>query len=426
MELNFETKKKIDEIKKKIIKKNQLTKTEYKQILAKINKVVKKITNSIKKNKLLADVIIGGSVAKETILKNNYDCDIFIRFNKKYKNENLSNLTEKILSIFKNITRVHGSRDYFNAKIDDIEFEFIPVLKIDSKKDAQNVTDFSPLHVKWIKSKIKKDSNLIKEIIITKQFCKTIRVYGAESYIAGFSGHLIEILLVKYKNFENLLINSLKWKKHEIIDVENFKTAKKINKSKINSIIVIDPVQPNRNAASALSFEKVEHFKKNALTFLKKPKIKYFIKSKITIDSIKKIKYDGKKIILKLYLFKNKKDITGSIILKIYNKLINTLLINDFEIDKSDFEWNLKNSAIIYIFVKKAIINKEKIWPGPPVKSKKHCLLFKEKHKNTFIKNNKIYAIVKKKYFNVDNLINDFINNETITKKIKNIEYIKI
>jgi tRNA nucleotidyltransferase (CCA-adding enzyme) len=416
---------KIKEIKEKVIKKNQLTKEEYKQILNKINIIIKKIDNSLKINKINAEIKLGGSVAKETIIKNNYDCDIFIRFDKKYINENISNITQKVLSIFKNVSRVHGSRDYFNAVIDKINYEFVPVIKINSKKDALNVTDFSPLHVNWIKKKINKDKNLIKEIILTKLFAKAIKVYGAESYINGFSGHLIEILIVKYKTFENLLKESINWENNEIIDVENYNSAKNLNKSKIKSLIVIDPIDKNRNAAASLSFEKVKIFKKNAILFLNEPKISFFNKKIITIDKLKKINYSGKKIIIKITPYQNKKDITGSKIVKIYEKLANMLILNDFEIEKKNWEWDLKNDALIYVFLKKGKLEKTKIWPGPPINSKKHILLFKNKHNKTFIKNKKIYAIIKRKYQNVDMLIKDFIKQEKLINNVKNIEYVK-
>ena len=61
---------------------------------------------------------------------------------------------------------------------------------------------------------------------------------------------------------------------------------------------------------------------------------------------------------------------------------------------------------------------------GPPMKIKNHVDLFKKKHKKTFIKNNKIFSLEKRKFTNAKKLIEQLIINTNIEANVKNITLI--
>jgi len=68
----------------------------------------------------------------------------------------LSDLLEKKLkSAFKSkkISRLHGSRDYFQIKENDFTTEIIPILDIKKAEQAEKITDVSPLHAEWVNKK---------------------------------------------------------------------------------------------------------------------------------------------------------------------------------------------------------------------------------------------------------------------------------
>ncbi|MEM4246893.1 MAG: nucleotidyltransferase domain-containing protein, partial [Candidatus Woesearchaeota archaeon] len=161
-------------------------KEERKSTLKIVKNFLKNLNSSLKKNRFAAKAILGGSYAKDTWLKGDYDVDVFVRFSLKYKGKDLSKMLEKALTPW-NAERVHGSRDYFWVHKKQFKFEIIPVLEIKKANDAENVTDFSPLHVKWVNKNGKKYKG---DIRLFKKFCKAQGVYGAESYIRGFSGHV--------------------------------------------------------------------------------------------------------------------------------------------------------------------------------------------------------------------------------------------
>src|SRR3989338_8070005 len=139
--------------------------------------------------------LLGGSGAKGTWLSGSHDMDVFVAFDyKKYADHSseLSGLLEKGLKKAfpkTGIDRLHGIRDYFQLSYQSLMFEIVPILKINKAEEARNITDISPLHSAWVNkhaAKVKDDIRLLK------QFCKANNMYGAESYIGGFSGYVLE------------------------------------------------------------------------------------------------------------------------------------------------------------------------------------------------------------------------------------------
>ena len=115
--------------------------TEKQQIKKELDSIVLAIKDEIKKQKMGAEVFIGGSFVRGTLVKKkDYDVDIFIRFDWEY--ENLTFELEKIVKnlckkIKESYIKIHGSRDYFRIKRNGVIFEIIPVLKIKKPNDNQ-------------------------------------------------------------------------------------------------------------------------------------------------------------------------------------------------------------------------------------------------------------------------------------------------
>ena len=280
----------MQEILDKVLKKIKPTPAEIKRF----QKVTKQFLSRVNSQFKGAKAILGGSGEKNTWLSGSHDIDVFLQFDyKKFKNKSdeISDLTEeKLKKIFPKMKRVHGSRDYFQMNYQSFTFEIIPILKITKKSQAVNITDISPLHAQWVK----KHKKLQDEIRLAKQFARAQRCYGAESYINGLSGWVLEILTVHYGSFTNLLKAAVKWESKDAVDVaKHYKQSKyifkELNRSKLKSaIIVVDPVDKDRNAAAAFDLEKFFLFRYKAAEFLKEPNIKLFEKEKINFQKLEK------------------------------------------------------------------------------------------------------------------------------------------
>jgi len=397
-----------------VLKKIKPTKKEEKKVFDRVNQILNKINKNIKD----AKAILGGSGIKGTWLKDSHDADIFVCFDyNKYKDKSdeISSILEKVLKKeFKKTVRLHGSRDYFQIKEKDFTFEIVPILQINKAIQAKNITDVSPLHANWVN----KHKKLRDDMRLTKKFCKSIGVYGAESYIKGFSGYVCEILTIYCGGFLNLVKKAPNWPDKAIIDIEkHHKNALfELNQSKLQSpIIVIDPVQKNRNAAAALSFEKYDLFRQKCRKFLKKPSEKFFVAEEFDIDKIK-----GEKIILEAKPKQGKRDIVGCKLLKALNIIKKEL--EDFCV--VDYGWNWNTKAIFYFVLKNQILPEKKEHLGPPLNAKFHVKEFKKRYKKTFVKNNRICTYTKREFREPETLIKKIIKNPRIKENVKSIKVI--
>ena len=302
----------------------------------------------------------------------------------------------------KNVSIIHGSRDYFRIKASkDFFFEVIPVKKIKSPKEAENITDLSYSHVRYIKRKIKSEK-ILDDIRLAKAFCYGNNCYGAESYVNGFSGYALELLIYHYGSFLKFLRAMTKIKEQKVIDIEKHHKTKQrvlmdINAAKLDSpIVLIDPTHKQRNALAALSDETFRKFQKACRNFLKNPVIKAFEIEKIDFEKARK---DARRrgyefILLGARTKKQEGDIAGSKLLKFYRHL-GKEIEKYFEIKSKGFEYNGKKSAKYFFTVKK---KPELLIKGPLESQKEHVKKFKKKYKKTFVKNKQLYTKQKLKF----------------------------
>lgn len=388
--------------------------------LSSIEKFIKNFKNELDKKfgalKIDAEIFVGGSFAKKTLIKKGlYDVDIFARFDEKYRKDDISKILEKAIGKIKRvkISLIHGSRDYFKIEPSNEGFfiEIIPVIKVKNPKEAENITDLSYFHVNYIKKKLGSEK-MFEEVRLAKAFCHANKCYGAESYINGFSGYALELLVCYYKGFLNFvraigkmkdsqrstnLNSSSNQMTKEIIDIEKLYKNKldlnmNMNSAKMSSpIVLIDPTYKERNALAALSRETFENFQEACRKFLKNPSKEMFEIKNIDFEQAKKKaqKNNFEFILLEAKTEKQEGDIAGSKLVKFYRHL--TYELGKFyEIKDRGFEYNGEKTARYFFSLKK---KKEILISGPESKDKRENIKrFRQRHKDIFEKKGKLYA----------------------------------
>ncbi len=278
--------------------------------------------------------------------------------------------------------------------VNNIIIEIIPVIKIKNQKQALNVTDLSYFHVNYILGKIRKNKKLSDEIIIAKAFTHSQNCYGAESYIKGFSGYSLELLIIHYGSFLKFIKEIAGLNENEKIIIDDAKfyrkkqdVLKEMNEAKILSpIILVDPTFKERNALSGLSNETFLKFKKACSEFLKNPSDEFFKKKNILEEMNKK--YSDLKIV-SVKTSKQKGDIAGTKSKKFMNFFVHNLK-KEFVVKKIEFEYKEnENIAYYYIAVDKKQIETIR---GPPITAVENLANFKKVHANAFIKEHIAYA----------------------------------
>jgi tRNA nucleotidyltransferase (CCA-adding enzyme) len=369
-----------------------------KHLKKEVNNFVSLIKKEILKRKIEVEVFVGGSYAKGTLIKNGkYDIDVFLRFDPIIND--ISRITEEIvMGVSKygyKVRKVRGSRDYFTMEKEDTRFEVIPVLRIKNVKEGKNVTDLSYFHVNYVKNRIRK-KNLAMEIMLAKKFCKAQRVYGAESYISGFSGYGLECLIIHYGSFEKMLKELIKVDETIVLDPEKLYKKKQdvlleLNENKLQSpIILVDPTWKERNSLAALNWESFRRFQNAAKKLLKNPSREFFRTAKLNIEKMKEFAKKNKSEFLEIEIETNRQegDIAGTKMKK-FSRLLKREIEKYFYIVRDEFDYNMGKKSRFYLVISP---KKQVIKPGPPVSMKENVKKFKRKNKNVFEKDGLIYS----------------------------------
>ncbi len=362
------------------------------------------------------EAVLGGSGAKDTWISGAHDADIFVRFAlTKYagKDAEMSSIIEKALKKRKAL-RVHGSRDYFQIKEDGFLFEVVPILDINDVEQAVNITDISPKHAEWVVANVADKD----EIRLLKAFTRTAGVYGAESYIHGFSGYVLEILVAHYGSFEATVREAAKWKDRTIIDIEQHhkKVLFELNQSKLVSpLVVIDPVQKGRNTAAALSKENYETFVSACKDFLKKPTVAHFSMKKPTIEEIVG---DSAAVLLDVENLEGSEDVVGCKLVKVVSFLKEQCA--DYPIQKAGFLWT-DSGATIYLVHDGKALDEQKEFVGPETEREEHAKNFRKRHKDVYERDGRLYAKEKRKFTVLAEEVASLLKESYVKERVKNI-----
>lgn len=360
---------------------------------------VELLRKGLAKTKVDADVFVGGSFAKGTLAESSeYDIDVFVRFD--WKHESLSELLEKVV---KNVSkemklplvRLHGSRDYFRVTKGKLTFEIIPVKRVKNVKQSDNVTDLSYFHVNYVKKNLKSGS---REVGFAKKFCKAQGVYGAESYINGFSGYGLECLIIHYGGFEKMLRELVKVGERIVLDPGKRYSKKddaffEMNESKLHSpIILVDPTWKERNVLAALSWETFRKFQERARMFLKNPSEKFFVLREFDFEKMKGRAGKGREFVhVVLETDRQEGDIAGTKMKKFSRFLIRETG-RYFDVLEKEFVYLGGQKADFYLVVKP---KKKVVRAGPSLEMKGDVKKFKSKNKKTFVEDRRVYSRVK-------------------------------
>lgn len=416
----------MSEIEKQVLQK--ITPThEYRE---KIKKAVEEIriilNNEINKRKLPVTVELVGSIAKDTYLMNNMDIDFFLCFPTNYKKEeNAKHALSIGKSFLKNTEESYAEHPYLRGYYKEFYTEIVPCYKIENAKQKLSAVDRTPLHTKYVKENI--TENQKEDVRLFKQFLKGINCYGAEAQIQGFSGYLCEIIILYYKSFENTIKNASAWKKQTKISL----TTKKFLDFD-TPLIFIDPVDAERNVASALSKEKFMLFKRACKEYIKNPKYEFFFPNPIKPWDINKIKNEIEKQNAKYIAVKfEKPDIIDENlypqIRKTARRIKKELKRNEFKIFDSTY---FINTEKIYIILKtqKEKLSKTMIHTGPPITKKENSEQFFKKWENhkdlvkgPYEKDNRWHVEIKRQYTEIEHFLKKELKNLSMGKNLENI-----
>ncbi len=402
----------MNEIETQVLEKITPSKEYRKKLDLIIQEIEEILKQQIKKRKLPISIELVGSTAKDTFLQDNLDIDFFLLFPTKFKKEDIA---KNALSIGRNFLKdteeSYAEHPYLRGYHKNYYVELVPCYKIENASQKLSAVDRTPLHTKYIQEHLKENQK--PEVRLFKQFLKGINCYGAEAEVEGFSGYLCEILIIKFGSFTNLIKKAESWKSGEHLILKKGKYPEFET-----PLTFIDPVDSERNVASALSTETFDLFIKACKEYLKKPNITFFFPNKVkpwSLEKIKKViqKQNCKYIGLKF----EKPDIIVENLYPQVRKAVRSIWEscerNDFTIFAMKFHIdNQEDTIYIILKTKDELLPDTQIHTGPPVKMKKNVKDFQKKWvenprviKKPYEKNGRLFVEIRREYTDIKDFL---------------------
>ena len=257
---------------------------EKKQLEDIIKSLKTRVMNEINKTKIPIEIELVGSIAKDTFIRIAVDIDLFLLFAPTVPREVLEKQGLFIgRAILEEQEECFAEHPYVRGVFKGYKTELVPCYKIETASQKLSAVDRTPLHTQYIKEHLKESQK--KDVRLFKQFLKGIGCYGAEAEIEGFSGYLCEITVLKYGTFQQLIEQVPQWKYGEKLALDEV-----THPDFATPLIFIDPVDPERNVASAVSNEKFNLLIKACLEYRKNPRLTFFFPNALQPWSLQKIK----------------------------------------------------------------------------------------------------------------------------------------
>lgn len=242
------------------------------------NLVNRVLSMCLREHGLKAEIRPVGSFAKDTYTRDKWELDVFILF-EDVSDSWITRYSEDLLraclrNAFPVMTK-YAQHPYLTLSLFGMEADIVPALKLSTIRRKGFGVERTPFHTQYVLSRL--NECMRDDVRLLKAFLKGIGVYGAETRIMGFSGYLSELLIIYYGSFRNLLRNVSEWKPPVYIDIEGVGDKEYLRRKYKNTpLIVVDPVDPGRNAAASVSLKSLATLVLAAKLYLKNPSKRFF------------------------------------------------------------------------------------------------------------------------------------------------------
>jgi len=313
-----------------------------------------------------------GSAARGTWLRSERDIDIFILFSEELSREELE---REGLRVARGVAGPKGKdkfaeHPYITTRVGSFEIDFVPCYDVADANKIKSAVDRSPHHQRYINKRLTPEFK--DEVLLLKKFMYGIGAYGAELKVHGFSGYLCELLVLRYHTFKEVVEAASKWSPGEVIDLTGgYRDVDEVKALFLgHPLVIIDPVDPNRNVAAAVSMQNFSTFVRACQDFVRKPSMRFFFSAQLKMLSSRDIERVLMQRGTSLFcLVFDSPDVVEDILYpqlrKTEQALVMRLVRMGFDVIRSDVWANSK--AVILIELSSAKLPKVQRRLGPPI-----------------------------------------------------------
>jgi len=277
----------MDEILKTILKRVKPREDERKRLKKVADMLIERVNRACDELNVPARAMLVGSAARGTWLRSERDIDIFILFPEDLPREELE---KKGLAVARRVAGKRGKEQfaehpYVTTEFEGFEADLVPCYDVADASKIKSAVDRTPYHNRYISERLTPE--LADEVLLLKQFMFGAGTYGAELKVQGFSGYLCELLTLYYRSFKETINAASKWAPSTIVDLEGSYPDQAEVRALFEGqpLIVIDPVDTNRNVAAAVSVQNFATFVRACQDFMRESNMRFFFPRRVKLLS---------------------------------------------------------------------------------------------------------------------------------------------
>ena len=221
----------------------------------------------------LVRALVAGSAARGTYIADRLDIDLFLLYPPDTPREVLA---EEGLALGRELVRHpeqrYAEHPYLRGEFEGFRVEAVPGYAITDPSRPISAVDRTPFHQEYLAQR--QTPAMVGQVRLTKQFLRGLGILGSEARTEGFSGYLIELLILRYGSLRGLLREARSWPIPMRIDATARDPPRLPGEV---ALILPDPVDPGRNVASALSRAHLGLFILAAREYLLHPSEAWFV-----------------------------------------------------------------------------------------------------------------------------------------------------
>lgn len=211
---------------------------------------------------------VEGSVAKGTYLRGHGDADVFVAFPPELDRETLVARTRELAEILDEPVIAYAEHPYAQGTWEGFPAEIVPCYDLDDPGMLRSAVDRTPFHTDYVLDRLTDEHR--DEVRLLKAFLVACGCYGAEESVLGFSGYLCELVILAFGDLENTLAWAVRGFPSPIV------VEQEATEGFEDPLVVVDPVDPSRNVAAAVTRRTLERFREAAAAFRSDPDERFF------------------------------------------------------------------------------------------------------------------------------------------------------
>ena len=229
---------------------------------AAVERLVSRVEDAVADLPVETEIVLAGSTARDTWLAGDRDVDLFVCFPPELDRDRLESYGLQVgHEALPESHEEYAEHPYVVGDFDGFQVDLVPCYAVEDATEIQSAVDRTPFHTRYVAERLTPD--LAGDVRVCKQLFEAIGIYGSDLRTKGFSGFLVELLVLDHGGFRPLVAAAADWQPPVRIDPAEHGRA-----TFDDPLVVIDPTDPGRNVAAVLSaanLARAQHFARELL-----------------------------------------------------------------------------------------------------------------------------------------------------------------